>query len=264
MSEPHYGMPMNSFSGQTVKPSYTDPIMSIPSSANTSRTNDLVPYMSQVPPPRSYVPHIDPISDEMFDRYVQRWQNQQRPIGSTSQSGQIGSPQPVRSVAAIGPSGHTIPNQREVSTSTQPNSSCNFDKVCAEYKNDLANLLRENFGVDVRSKTHAYQKPYPTSFASVAYPAGFRLSKFVKFSGEDTRGTFEHISQYLAQLKEAGSINELKVLLFSLSLTGTAFSLFSSLAPKSIGSWEQLEQKFYEHFFCGHNEFKLSHLTSVR
>ena len=90
------------------------------------------------------------------------------------------------------------------------------------------------------------------------------MPQFVKFSGEDTRSTFEHISQYLAQLEEAGSINELKVLLLSLSLTGATFSLFSSLAPKSIGSWEQLEQKFYEYFFCGHNEFKLSHLTSVR
>ena len=59
-------------------------------------------------------------------------------------------------------------------------------------------------------------------------------------------------------------INELKVRYFSLSLTGTAFSWFSSLAPNSIGSWEQLEQKFHEHFFYGHDELKLSHLTSVR
>ena len=100
-------------------------------------------------------------------------------------------------------------------------------------------------------------------FDSVAYPIGFRLPEFVKFSGEDTRSTFEHISQYLAQLGEAGSINKLKVCLFSLSLTGTAFSLFSSLAPNSIGSWEQLEQKFHEHFFCGHDDLN-SHLTSVR
>ena len=138
--------------------------------------------------------------------------------------------------------------------STQPNSSSHFDKVLANYKNDLANLLRENLGVDVRSKTRAYQNLYPTSFDTVAYPAGFRLPEFVKFSGEDTRSTFEHISQYLAQLGEAGSINELKVCLFSLSLTGNTFSWFSSLAPNSIGSWEQLEQKFHDYFFCGHNE----------
>ena len=109
--------------------------------------------------------------------------------------------------------------------------------MLTDYKNDLANLLRESFGVDVKSKTRTYQKPYPTSFDSVAYPACFRLPEFVKFSGEDTRSTFEHISQYLARLGEVGSINELKVHLFSLSLTETAFSWFFSLAPNLIGSW---------------------------
>ena len=73
-------------------------------------------------------------------------------------------------------------------------------------------------------KTHAYQKPYPSSFDSVQYPAGFRLPHFIKFNGDDNKSTFEHISQYLAQLGEAGSISELKMRLFSLSLTGTAFS----------------------------------------
>src|SRR6185369_11918080 len=69
----------NYFSGQTVTPTYTDPIMSIPSSANISRTNEIVQF---TPPEisRNSVPHPGPISDEMFDRYVQRWQNWQRPV----------------------------------------------------------------------------------------------------------------------------------------------------------------------------------------
>jgi len=180
-SQPQYGMPMNYFSGQTVTPTYTDPIMSIPGSANISRTNEIVQY---TPPEssRNSVPHTGPISDEMFDRYVQCWQNRQRPVRPVYQSGQTGSPQPVRPVVPTGPSGQFVPNQREVSTSTQPNSSSNFDKMLTDYKNDLANLLRESFGVEVRSKTRTYQKPYPTSFDSVAYPAGFRLAEFVKFS----------------------------------------------------------------------------------
>ena len=90
--------------------------------------------------------------------------------------------------------------------------------------------------MDVRSKTHTYQKLYPTSFNLVAYPAGFRLPEFVKFNGDDSKSTFNHVSQYLAQLGEASSINELKVRLFSLFLTGTVFSWFSSLAPNSITS----------------------------
>ena len=78
------------------------------------------------------------------------------------------------------------------------------------------------------------------------------------------KSTFEHISQYLVQLGEAGSISELKVRLFSLSLTRAAFLWFSSLASNSINSWEQLEQKFHDHFFSENYELKLSHLTSVK
>jgi hypothetical protein len=67
-----------------------------------------------------------------------------------------------------------------------------------------------------------------------------------------------------AQLGEAGTYNSLKVRLFSLSLTDTAFAWFSSLAPNSIDSWDQLEQKFHDHFFSGSYQLKLTDLTSVR
>jgi hypothetical protein len=51
--------------------------------------------------------------------------------------------------------------------------------------------------------------------------------------------------------------------LFSLSLTGIAFAWFSSLRPNSIDSWDQLEQKFHDHFFSGSYQLKLTDLTSV-
>jgi hypothetical protein len=97
----------------------------------------------------------------------------------------------------------------------------------------------------------------------VAFPPGWHKPDFVKFSGDDNRTTWEHIRQYTAQLGEASTFNSLKVRLFSLSLTGTAFAWFSSLAPNSIDSWDQLEQKFHDHFFSGSNQLKLTDLTSV-
>jgi hypothetical protein len=54
------------------------------------------------------------------------------------------------------------------------------------------------------------------------------------------------------------------VRLFSLSLTGTAFAWFSSLAPNSIHSSNQLEQSFHDHFFSGDYQLKLTDLTSVK
>jgi hypothetical protein len=76
------------------------------------------------------------------------------------------------------------------------------------------------------------------------------------------RGT--HVSQYLAQLGEAGSIEALRIQLFSLSLIGTTFAWFSSLPAYSIYGWEPLERKFYVHFYSGNSEAKLEDLTSVR
>ena len=52
--------------------------------------------------------------------------------------------------------------------------------------------------------------------------------------------------------------------MFSLSLIGTAFSWFSSLAPNSIRSWDELEQKFHDHFYNGDNKTKLTDLTSAK
>ena len=93
-------MPLNYFNGQTVtptnamvaQPAYFDPITSILGSANFRRTNELenfVPpystyaYSTPPIPPKGDMAPIGPISDEMFDRYVQRWQNRQRPVGPT-------------------------------------------------------------------------------------------------------------------------------------------------------------------------------------
>jgi hypothetical protein len=108
--------------------------------------------------------------------------------------------------------------------------------------------------------TRLYQKPYRAFFDYVAFPPGWRMPDFVKFSGDDNRTTWEHISQYIAQLGEAGTFNSLKVRLFSLSLTGTAFAWFSSLAPNPNDSWEKLEQKFHDHFFSGSKSFMITSL----
>jgi hypothetical protein len=52
--------------------------------------------------------------------------------------------------------------------------------------------------------------------------------------------------------------------MFPLSLSGTAFTWFTSLAPNSIFTWAQLEQKFHEYFYSGDTKLRLSHLTAVK
>ena len=72
------------------------------------------------------------------------------------------------------------------------------------------------------------------------------------------------MAQFLAQCSEFGNLDVYKVRLFPLSLTSTAFTWFSSLAPNSISSWVQLEQRFHEYFYSGETELRLSDLTMVR
>jgi hypothetical protein len=50
------------------------------------------------------------------------------------------------------------------------------------------------------------------------------VPEFVKFTEEDNRTTWEHVSQFLAQMNEASLADYLKVRLFPLSLSGIVFS----------------------------------------
>ena len=84
-------------------------------------------------------------------------------------------------------------------------------------------MMKTELIVDMGS-SRLCQKPYPAEFDLVSFPAGWCVSDFVKFSGDDSRTPWEHISLYLFQLGKAGFNNTLRISLFSLSLTPTAFS----------------------------------------
>jgi hypothetical protein len=85
------------------------------------------------------------------------------------------------------------------------------------FMEDLANVVKTKLGVDI-GNTNLYQKPYDPEFDSFPLPRGWRMPDLIKFSGNDDQTTWEHISQYTAQVGEAGVYNTLKVRLFSLSL----------------------------------------------
>ena len=71
------------------------------------------------------------------------------------------------------------------------------------------------------------------------------------------------MGQFLAQSSEFDNSDIYRVRLFSLSLAGTTFTWFTSLAPDSITSWAQLEQKFHDYFYSGETDLRLSDLIMV-
>jgi hypothetical protein len=131
-------------------------------------------------------------------------------------------------------------------------------------RDEVAELFRDKLGVNVSGIGPSYRKPYSHRFDIVPYPQGVRVPDFSRFSGEGGKSTHEHISQYLSHLGELANREAYHVRLFSLSLTGTTFSWYATLPPNSINSWEELEQKFHEHFFSGEHELELADLASVR
>jgi hypothetical protein len=130
-------------------------------------------------------------------------------------------------------------------------------------RDQVARTLRE-LGFATRGRAKVYHKAYPEYFDTVPYPRGFWVPNFVKFTGDDSRMMYEHVGQYLVQINDVWINNVHRVRMFPLSLSGAAFSWFTSLAPNSVRTWAGLEEKFHEYFYNGETELKLSDLTSIR
>jgi hypothetical protein len=130
--------------------------------------------------------------------------------------------------------------------------------------NQLATIPRESFDIEPKDQGRVYQKSYPDCYDQLPYPRGYRVPEFAKFSGEGGKTTLEHVSQFILQCGETSANNALKLIMFHLSLSDTVFTLFTSLAPNSIFTWAQLEQKFHEYIYSGDTELRLSHLTAIR
>jgi hypothetical protein len=53
----------------------------------------------------------------------------------------------------------------------------------------VAKILHEHYGIEPKARTHTYHKPYTKIYDSYPYPPKFRVSEFIKFTGEDNRTT---------------------------------------------------------------------------
>jgi hypothetical protein len=130
-------------------------------------------------------------------------------------------------------------------------------------RDQIARTLWE-FGFTPKGQARSYQKPYHEYFDTILYPRGFQVPDLAKFMGDDSKTTYEHIGQFLAQVNDVGITDVHKIRMFPLSLIGAAFNWFTSLPPNSIDSWVSLEQKFHDYFYNGEVELRLSDLMPLR
>ena len=140
------------------------------------------------------------------------------------------------------------------------NSNSNADELLLR----VTKMMKKQFGLKPKGQTFSYKRPYPEWYDLVALPMNYRLPEFAKFTGQDSTSTIEYVSQYLTQLGEASIEEAHRVHFFSLSLSGPAFTWFSSLSVNSIANWADLEKKFHTYFYTGTGENKITDLTTIR
>jgi hypothetical protein len=68
----------------------------------------------------------------------------------------------------------------------------------------------------------------------IPYPRGFRVLDLAKLTSDDAKTTYEHIGQFLAQVKNVRITDMHKIRMFPLYLTGATFNWFPSIPPNSI------------------------------
>jgi hypothetical protein len=129
----------------------------------------------------------------------------------------------------------------------------------------MAGVLQNQFGLKPKMQGPAYTPPFPEWYHRVILPPRVKPpTEFTKFSGQDDTSTVKHIARYLMQLGEASADEAFRVRYFPLSLTGPAFTWFTSLPPQSVNTWKDLEQKFHAHYFSGSTEKKLIDLAILK
>jgi hypothetical protein len=106
----------------------------------------------------------------------------------------------------------------------------------------MTDVLQNQFGLKPKYQGHVYTPPFPEWYHRVALPNRVKVpSDFTKFSGQDDTSIVEHIARYLMQLGEASADEAFRIRYFPLSLTGPAFTWFTSLPAHKICSWKDLE-----------------------
>lgn len=124
-------------------------------------------------------------------------------------------------------------------------------------------VIENQLNLNPKQQTMMYV-PYLVAFDSIPYPHRYKVRDFTKFSSQNDSSTIEHINWFIIQCGKAVSLDTLRVRLFSISLSGSAFAWFTSLVANSIMYWADLEKQFHQFFYSGMDEKKLSDLVSLK
>ena len=102
--------------------------------------------------------------------------------------------------------------------------------------------MRDQFGLKPKKQFLMYKTLYPAAYDQIPFPHKYKIPDFTKFSGQGDVSTVEHINKFIIQCGEAASNDALRVRLFSMSLSGSAFTWFTTLPANFILYWADMEK----------------------
>ena len=104
----------------------------------------------------------------------------------------------------------------------------------AYWADKIAEVMRDQFGIKAMVNTYSYLTPYPPAYDLIPLLNQYKVPDFTKFYGQDDTSTMEHVNRFIIQCGEAANRDELRVCLFSSSLSRSVFTWFISLPPNSV------------------------------
>jgi len=134
----------------------------------------------------------------------------------------------------------------------------------AYWADKIIEVMIDQFGIKPKVNTYSYRTPYPPAYDLIPLPNRYKVPDFTKFSGQDDTSTMEHVNRFIIQCGETANRDELRVRLFSSSLSGSAFTWFISLPPNSVITWADLEKQFHKYISSGVHEKKITDLVRLK
>ncbi|CAL8988480.1 unnamed protein product [Prunus brigantina] len=128
---------------------------------------------------------------------------------------------------------------------------------------DVVAMLEKELSRSQEDWKYLPQPPYPASLFQQPYPKGYEAPTFVLFDGRNGSPK-EHVNRFIDALgPHAGDYN-LRLREFSKSLTDRAYTWYTTLAPGSVRSWEDLASRFCKRYFQHEERVTTTQLNNTR
>ncbi|XP_016646932.1 PREDICTED: uncharacterized protein LOC107880244 [Prunus mume] len=130
----------------------------------------------------------------------------------------------------------------------------------------LQRMIREMMEPEARrGERPTYKNPYPAYIDQIPLSPSFEIPNFTLFNREDPHASsVEHIGRFSVQCIAIENNPLSKLRLFENSLSGQAFTWYTSLPANSVQTWEQMENVFHDYYFRIQLEITISDLASLK